>query len=422
MKVLIKELYDQVETPIEGDPQDVRRQLLARFPWLARSGGAIQPLEYLLARLDRSQGYTVRVLEAAPIQKSERMADPFAAARWLTAAEAPDPAAKRLALWQADGDHTAAALALHGLEDTPANRGTIAAWGKMQHQAPKEDEPVPQQQVEPLVEEAAPAAERVRRAFAAGQVRRADIHGKHSAGSLLANDPQGGTLLLKPGVGVSPIQGEDEENASQARREVAFWHVAQAWGLAQWMPRADLLRVGDQEMAAIEFLGPRWRLLGELEGESPGFSSRVLRKYLDGGILHMWAALAYILGDGDQNSDNYMCDGENVQLIDHGSAFAGESFDPPHDRVSYVPWPLRAWGPKSFNMLPRHEKMRHMPRLPAADEQPLRAWLLGLDKDAGLRAMTRYGVRPGPSLARLGKLQGMVGSELADLIVDSVWI
>ena len=431
MRVLVKELVDRQETVLEGEAEDVRRQLLARFHWLARRGGASLDLDGLLERLGRSQGYSVTAQGERSVAKSEatagsrseastNMADPFAAARWLSGAEPRDPTATRAALWQADNDREAAALDLHGLgrDQVP----TLRAWGKM-HLAPQaQDDPVSEREVAALLDEGEAAAKRVRAAFSASLVTRADVGGKHSAGTLWAKDPLGGVLMLKPGVGVSPIRGEGEDPVNQARRECAYWHVADAWGLSRWIPRSDLLRIGEDEMAAIEALGRRWSLLGDVEAEAPGTSRRVLRQYLAGGVLHRWAALAFILGDGDANAENVMTDGEIVRLIDHGSAFAGRAFDPPRDRASFVPWWLRCWGPTPWNILPRAEKLQWMPRVGQQDEQVLRTWLLGLDRGAALRAMTRYGVGPEPSLARLDALLGAVATGPADAAINAVWV
>ena len=432
MRVLIRHLQDRGQTELGGEtPADVRRKLLARFPWLARAGGATMPLDALLERLDAMQGYSVRVAEAAP-ESVRKREDPYAAAQWMTGRDPLGQSARRAATYAADGDEVGGAIRAYALSDTPETRDSIRAFheftggGQSAIRNPQsaDDTRVPQQEVSALVhQDGGAAADAVRRAFAAGQVTWADLGGKHSAGSMLARDPEGtGTLLLKPGAGDSPILGEDQDPAGEGRREAAFWHLADAWGVSQWYPRADLLKAGAQEVAAEVMLPHSWRLLGELEQENPGFARRTLLKYLGDGVLYRWAAMDYIVGNGDRNSSNLMSDGPQVRLIDQGAAFAGSAFDPPRDRMSYVPYPLRCWAPTPYNSLPPGEKLRTATRLGRADEAALRGWLAGLDRDAGLAVMTRYGVRPGPTLDRLEKLRGALAEWPSDMAVMRAWV
>lgn len=124
--------------------------------------------------------------------------------------------------------------------------------------------------VKPYNDSAKEIATIVATAFATNSVHRVKLNGKHSAGSALIHDAETDTVwLLKPGSGkLSNAAGIKEENASQSRREVAFNSIAKVLGLGKYVPRAALLLLDSQEVAALEFFSGTYKTLDKLRNNS----------------------------------------------------------------------------------------------------------------------------------------------------------
>lgn len=218
-----------------------------------------------------------------------------------------------------------------------------------------------------------------------------------------------------------PQAGVREERASQSRREAAFYHVAEAWGLGHCMPEAQLLLIEGKEYAAIKLLPWSYETMDKVKEKDPGLPRSVLLPYLRSGALHRWAVLDYVLGNPDRHANNLMVRDGDVKLIDHGSAMAGADFDPAHDQNSFVPFYLRAWATSKFNAMDDEGKLKVMPRLVRQTEDGLRHWLDSLQAQDLDRILYRYGVNPEPAKARLARLKTMATSEPADLAVNKAW-
>lgn len=460
MRITIHDLYDNRQVVLEGERAQLRDRLMVEFPWLAYSplDSLDEALELLACQqaldveVEDDQGLVSQVEPEEPLGKAEgpgpnlvRDTDDlaFEAVRFMTAGNPVSHDVARRALWDEDGDAVRAALVAYGEEPNEGNVRAVKSWIQIANRAPqaevkKEAEPV--EVIAKAPEDGDFAAEAVRRAFRARKVFHAELGGKHSKGSLLATDPQSKkTFLLKPGSGGQSIAAGATDSAStQSQREAAFWAVASLWGLGQYVPRADLLLVGGQEMACIELLPRPFELLEDLDEDHPGLARRLLRPYLSEGTLHYWGALDYVLGNPDRHGRNMMAnpsgldlkpgadqvrDGAGVvRLIDQGSAFAGKHFDPAHDRYSFVPFYLRAWAPPTFNKLTVAEKLRYMPRLSRPEEAALKVWINSLDEDRTSKVITRYGVDPHPALDRLRRLKELVALAPADLAVNMMWV
>lgn len=459
MRIVVHDLYSDKAVSLDGDREQLRERLMVEFPWLANA--PCDSLDDTLELLSSHQAFDVEVLEddgltqqvqpERPLGKSEpgpnlvRDSDDlaFEAVRFMTSGSPVSHDVARRALWDEDGDATRAALIAFGEEPTDTNVRAVKSWIEIAQRAPEADvkkEAEPMEVSAKAPEDGEAAAEAVRRAFRAHRVFHAELGGKHSQGSLLATDPQSRkTFLLKPGSGGQSIAaGANDSSSTQSQREAAFWSVAALWGLGQYIPRADLLLVGGNEMAAIELLPKPFKLLEDLDESHPGLARRLLRPYLSEGTLHHWGALDFVLGNPDRHGRNMMAnpsgldvgpgagqirDGAGVvRLIDQGSAFAGKNFNPAHDRYSFVPFYLRAWAQPVFNKMPAADKLRYMPRLAASGEQQLRGWAMGLDEDRTSRAITRYGVDPTQALMRLKRFKEMVETVPADLAVNMLWV
>lgn len=223
------------------------------------------------------------------------------------------------------------------------------------------------------------------------------------------------------GASPGPQAGVNESGASQAKREAAFYAVAQAWGLAEYFPEAHLLLIGGREYAALKLLGTSYEDLNAVRAADPGAPRRLFLLFRPDGTLHKWAALDAILGNADRNAGNVMVRGDKVKLIDHGSAFAGTGFAPATDRNTFVPYYLRALAPSNFSQLAPHDRLHALPRLSTAAEPAFRAWLEALDPEGLAATLHRYGIDAGPAVARLHALRASAGHMAADLAVNSFW-
>lgn len=352
----------------------------------------------------------------------------FAAAQFMVNGHPLTLKEVRQALYDHDGDYVGAALQAYHIFDTSESRAAVksvmglSAMSKAEARAAMPSG----QDIQAGSSDAEAASQGVRRAFQAAQVRPVHLDGKHSKGSLIARDPDGGIIyLLKPGSGGQSVAaGSAQEHASQSRREVAFWHVANAWGLQDAIPRADLVLIDGREYAAIEMLPFSYKNLERESEKDAPLARNALGPYRDRGELFKWAVLDYVLGNPDRHGENLMVRKENlsVYLIDHGSAFAGDAFDPAFDKNSFVPYYLRVWAPKRFNALPPKEKLGRMPTASEPVRAELLQWLGGVHADRLSGILTRFGIDARPSMNRLAKVKVAVGKQPVDLAINRLWI
>ncbi len=417
MKIEVEDLVSGLTERYEGDGAEISRQLLRDHPHLAaRFAG--RPLQDLLDYL--SSGHFDVEVSGGDVVKSE--ADPFDSAWWITR-KTVTPDQRRRALWLADNDTTLGAVLAHGLDEDSTHTLTALARARDRRPTPDVTKVEKKMAVSPVREEGSDAADAVTRAFSAREVEAGVFGGRYSSRSLRARDPETGrSYMLKPHDGQSAASGATEDVSTQPQREVAFWYVARSWGVGEYFPRADLVKLDDEEYACVELLPRAFRPLGDLIRTDPTLGQRLMLKYLADGLLHFWGLLDYVLGNPDRHDDNLMSDRERVRLIDQGSAFAGDEFDPAEDRLSFVPYYLRAWSPRKFNTLPAEEKLRSMPRLSHTDEAALRARISTVDYERTSRWLTRYGVADGPVRRRWEKVQAALAGMPADLAILKAWI
>ena len=333
-----------------------------------------------------------------------------------------DPAIFRARLHDTD-DPVSAVLAAAGLEES--DRKDLEAIVQMKEMTKslsakdvKVTAALPGQSefVEPLQE-----------AFSREKVVPVHFGGKHSSGMLIATDDDGAQYLVKPGSGKqSPAKGAREEPSSQSRREVAFWRLALSLGLGAYLPRAELLSIDNKETAVFSMLSLEWQGLHRLTSKDPNAAHSILRKYLDSGALHKWAVLDWVAGNPDRHGNNLMvgpAPERRVALIDHGSAFAGPSFDPPNDRNSFVPYYLRLWAPQKWSILSPEDKAKVMPRLTVGMDDEFRAWVESIDPDKLAKVLHTVGIDTTACLERLSKLnEAVAGSENASEAVNLLWV
>jgi hypothetical protein len=370
--------------------------------------------------------------------------DAFAAAQFLTGKPRLPPEEVRRFVWEEDGDAVAAALRAYGMEADEEHRealqGVLRASG-LRKAGPEDlggdaEQPYLSQgrvhapaAIVALTSSGQDLAALLTHAFSRGDVEAVALRGKHAQGMAVAHDAKTGTAwLLKPGSGPpSPCAGIAETKGSQSAREAAYYACAKhVFGLEDAIPRTELLGIDGKEVAVMAFLPPEFRSIESRAAENSMAVLQTLNTYRQLGLLHKWAVMDGVLGNVDRHSKNILASGgqpEQVFLIDHGSAFAGDSFSPGMDKSSFVPYFLRAWSPRKFNTLSAEEKLRRMPRADAHVEGLLRDWVSGLHADVLEATIARYGLDPGPALRRLAKLRAAVlGGEPVDLVVNRMWV
>jgi 8-oxo-dGTP pyrophosphatase MutT (NUDIX family) len=338
---------------------------------------------------------------------------------------APDEALFRQCLL-ADKDLIDAALVSVGIEPTEENRKALQSVMKLQGHGLKKASQT--HEITALMPDGTEVAEGVRRGFGSSTEQELHLGGRHSKGAMMVRDPEAGQMyLLKPGSGQqSPAKGAAEERANQSRREAAFWHVAEAWGLNQRVPRADLLLIDGKEVAVLHLLPFDWKNLEKLKFKDAGLPHKALEKYRQMGELHKWAIMDYVLGNPDRHGQNLMVgsakEGYPVALIDHGSAFAGSHFDPAHDRNSFIPYYLRAWKAEGWQDLTPEQKLRAMPAVSGDTEKQLREWFHGINLADLETLLHRYGIDPAPSAARLAKVKALLAEPNFSEAVNRIWL
>lgn len=376
-------------------------ELCARYPWVR----AYQPASLEDAARVLSESASV-LLPLAQLAKSEplrkalpqedqeaprRSLTAFDAVRWLAGKPAASSDAERQMLWLEDGDAVGAALRLYGEPVDDQHRGAVRAWLRaLTEKVDKKDTSRGKSsQSEPLspknVAGDAPAAGEVSRAAQTGRLRRTD-RDLYAAG-------QSGTWLLSA----------DPEKL--APRAVTFQKIAEAWGLGHFFRPVGAVQIDDAPYLA-ELRCPRgFESLAELEQDTAGFARLVLAPLLSAGVIHRWAALDYLLGNGDRLDGTVYVDPDSsaAYLCGNERAFA-ENFRPADDKRSFLPCYMRVWGPARWNSLIPAEKRAQWPGASVLDGE-LSEWLLGLLEEPVKLACSERGLDPLPVLARLGALR-----------------
>jgi hypothetical protein len=252
------------------------------------------------------------------------------------------------------------------------------------------------------------------------------LGGKHSSGAYIAKDKDGANWLLKPGSGKkSPAAGVDETSGSQSRREAIFAAVAQKWDIAEVQP-AHLLSVDGREVAAIKMWPMDWVNLHRTLAEDATLPRRALEPYRRNGHLFKWSVIDFVLGNPDRHGNNLMVgpeiEGNKIGLIDHGSALAGPSFDPGHDKDSFVPYYLRVWAGPGFHGMDPKEQLTQMPELAGEADEDFRQWVTELDPKEMEAIIHRLGMDPAPSLARLQEIQSDPMATKMSRHVNQCWL
>ena len=439
MRVIVQQHYQDCTHAYEGDEDEVREQLLHAYHWLTRKYGQHAPVSVLVPGLDQAQAYSAWVenepsgdIEVTPPRNLEdalhgqetNLADCLRAASFLSGVT-PSPDEVRAARVHCDDDPVDAALMACGLEPSDETRQGLADYLRLSGLKKSEDpEPVKFKDVAAMTEGGVKFAKLVAQASSEDEITPIKFGGKHSKGTLVAYDKENhGRYLLKPGSGrQNPAAGESDTSATQSRREAAFYDVVASWGLGAYYPECYLLMIDGREYAVQKMLSGDYVDGNKLKTQDPNAARKALQIYRHDGTLHKWAAVDYILGNADSNAGNTMFRGADVKLIDHGSAFAGENFDPAHDKSSFTPYYLRALAPAEFKDFTPDAKLKSMPRVNHQVEVELSTWVKGLDTEALYKSLSRFGIDPRACVKRLDALKAAMGFTAADSAINQLWV
>ncbi len=333
----------------------------------------------------------------------------FKAAKFMAHHYSPTQEEIEAALSEFEGDHYAAALMAHKLPVNEENIKLLKHFILMGTLDKSEmDVAAIPRSVKPFDEASIPVATMIQAAFVSGDVHKVSLNGKHSEGAAIVKDIDTDRLwLLKPGSGnLSRAAGIREETASQSRREVAFNMIARIMGLGSYVPKAALLIIDGEEIAALEFFSTNFKTMDKVKREKVVDLAAMFNQYNSNGLLYKWAAMDYLLGQVDRHAGNMMMnDGLEVKMIDAGSTFAGNSFAPGRDPKSFVPFYLRAFSGRKFNVLTPKERFNVMPRLNSPSDAALKYWVDSIDEGQIVRLLHQYQINPEPFLSRLNKLR-----------------
>jgi hypothetical protein len=339
----------------------------------------------------------------------------FKAAAFMASGFQPSSEEIDEALKEHEGDFEAAALMAHKLPVTEENLKLLRSILKINDLDKSEiDIAAIPRIVKPFDEASDEVAKAAQRAFTENSIHKVKLNGKHSAGTALFKDPETDTIwLLKPGSGkLSRALGITEETVSQSRREVGFNRIAKLMGLGMYVPHCALLLIDGQEVAALEFFADGYKTINQLK-KDPGAGLETFFDNLNkNGLLFKITALDYLLGSVDRHAGNAMLNkGLEFKLIDAGSSFAGNSYNPAKDQKSFVPYYLRAFSPRNFKVLTPQERLKAMPHSSDSCDEALKYWIETLPTGQIVNEMVKLGINPEPFINRLHAIQDFGGKK-----------
>lgn len=261
--------------------------------------------------------------------------------------------------------------------------------------------------VQPANNQANEVAALIQEGISSGSYRNATL-GQNSKNALVVKVPEKDrSFLLKFGFdSLSPAAGVTEEDASQPEREAAFYHAAKLMGIDSHIPETELVLVNNEQAAAVSILKGYVSAEKVRQTEGIDYLSYLLLPYLRNGRLHQWAAMDYILGNPDRHGGNILIGpNDEIALIDHGSAFAGASFQPATDPNSFIPFYLRAFSYNGFTSANPAERLRRLPVVDRQTEEVLKAWVDSISDIALSNVCGDYNIDPSETLERLYRLK-----------------
>jgi hypothetical protein len=270
--------------------------------------------------------------------------------------------------------------------------------------------------VTPFLSKDIEIAQRIQQAFANNLIFDIRLGGKYSNGAAIALDPENERAwLLKPEVSKqSPAAGVNDLSVSKSKREAAFSEIASLVGDGDQFAKATVVFLDGHETAAIELADTDYKNIPFLQKKPTGVQGviDIFKDYQDSGQMWQWSFLDYVLGNTDRHSNNILIDPEteDIKLIDHGGAFAGDGFNPGGDSKTFIPYYLRSDAPKGFNTLPPEAKLRYLAKPSAVQETQFLNWLNSIDETRVFQILREYGIDVEPFKRRFDTLKNAKNS------------
>jgi hypothetical protein len=267
----------------------------------------------------------------------------------------------------------------------------------------------------------------INQAITSGNLHNLSNVGHFTHDSFLVGFERDNSWLIK----VESIERPGVKSASrglQSIKEVAFYDAAsRVFNLGQFTPKAilgEVIRDGKNwPAAAIKMFPDKYVSAAHLEEQKPGSIHGIMEKYRRNGMLHKMAIMLYILGDVDSHGNNWLTDGTNVKMIDHGTSFADAEFGDKPESGVFIPYILRQGYIKEG--WSAGEKLHNMPRIddPNVEEQ-VRHWVFTLDVQELMAILEKFYIDPRPTLVRLKLVQKMMKKENGspDEVINSLWV
>lgn len=377
--------------------------------WLLKKSGG---LDYEITDADHDIG-------AKMISHSIRETPQYQAALFITH-RPPTVEALREALVRWDTDFEMAILEAFGMRCDDEGRKSLRGVAKLVdlHKSDLEVAAIPRDILAPHSDGKKTEAALVR-GMEAALVRPVKFNGKHSKGMAIIKDPQDGKkYLIKPGSGnLSPSAGVSEEKGSQSSREVAFAKIAKLIGLDKFVADAEIVMVDEMECAALDLLAGSYEGMDKRKKDQD--PQDIFRSYYQDGSLFKWAVLDEILANSDRHAGNIMVNDEGtVKLIDHGSAFAGSSFNPSGDPKSFIPYYLRAFTSDSFHTMEPDERYDAMPQATKLLSDMIGNWIESFDEGRITGIMKEYGLNPTFVIDRIKFLKSLPIEDRLDWVLS----
>lgn len=426
MRVIIKNLWTNSEQAFDGEPGEVLSDISNAFPH-AIHDHTRNNLDEMLAHINQSQIFSVRKEKDIPLKDSEvidqmgirAIGEEFTkAARFLSGSTTQFSDSML-----AEDDIFSSILQA---TDCRASKQEVLNLSLVMKAEPT---PVtPPSSILPLSPRNKSISDGIKRAFISDRVQNIYLGGKHSKGSMLATDPQSHAIwLLKPDIaGKSPAKGlaDQEGGQEQASREAGMYEVAKVIGLQNFVSKSTVIFLDGIKFAAIHFLDKGWKNLEKMRQADPESVARILKPYCRNGDAYKWAILDAICGNVDRHAGNYLVGPQGqIRLIDGGSAFASDTFDPHNDKAVFTPFAIRYQVP-NWSKLTVQQKLSSMIDVSPDVDNNIRHFVSEIDKDQVRRAIEDQGLDAEPSLKRLYRLQRVAldCSRPFHLYVNEFWV
>jgi hypothetical protein len=242
---------------------------------------------------------------------------------------------------------------------------------------------------------------------------------------IAGNDPKNSWLIKGEPTNAPAVKSA--KNGLQSSKEVAFYNIAtKVFNFDQkFFPRAILGEISLHKKrwpaAAIHMLDNSFIPAVELHKKDKQQMAHVLSPLLKSGDIHKLGVMYYILGEADAHGQNMLTDGKELKMIDHGTSFSDETFEPSQDNHIFIPYFFRVG--KIKDRMSNEDKYSHMPLISDINvRSDLKHWLLSIDGQAIRSELEKIGIDAEPSVSRLNKVKELISaSDRPDEVINRLW-